>query len=132
MSARLMPCSRAISPSRPRSSAERSRAARPPSAVMSAQRRSSVTCGAGTPSSDARVLEQLRAVLLEAAAAAHLRLDLGELAEHALGVAGADRLALAEHELEQPAGGGDLPVEVGEQLGLEHRVDHAASLRSVA
>ena len=68
----------------------------------------------------------LALVLEQGAAAAHLGLDLGELAEDAVDVADADRLALVEHEPEQAAGGGELGVEVREQLDLEHG-DHARS-----
>ena len=62
------------------------------------------------------------------AAAAHLGLDVGEAREHGVDVAGADRLALREHEAEQAAGGRDLRVEVDEQLGFEGGA-HEASFR---
>ena len=76
----------------------------------------------------AGALEQPGAVLLEAAAAAHLGLDVGEAAEHGVDVAGADRLALREHVAEQALSGRDLGVEVDEQLGFEG-VAHEASFR---
>ena len=70
--------------------------------------------GAGT-------LQQARAVLLEHAAADHLRLDVGEAGEHRVGVALADGRALGEDELEEMACRVDLRVQVDEQLGLEDR-----------
>ena len=76
----------------------------------------------------ARALQQPGALLLEPAAAAHLGLDLGQLGEHALGVALADRLALREHEPQQTLRRVELMVEMGEQLRLEHGVDHGAVL----
>ena len=65
-------------------------------------------------------LQQPRALHLQPAAAPHLRLDVGEPGQHGFGVALADRRALGQHELEQAAGGVDLRVQVGEQLGFEH------------
>ena len=47
---------------------------------------------------------------------------------HGVDVAGADRLALREHEAEQALGGRDLRVEVDEQLGFEGTA-HEASFR---
>ena len=47
--------------------------------------------------------EQLRALLLEPAAAVHLALDLGEAGEHALDVLAARRGALAQDGVEQAA-----------------------------
>ena len=77
----------------------------------------------------AGALQQRGPVLLEDAAAAHLGLHLGELAEHGLHVTGADRLALFQHEAEQAAGRVDLRVQVDEQLGFENRA-HDGSFRS--
>ena len=76
----------------------------------------------------AGALQQPGAVLLEAAAAAHLGLDVGQARDHGVDVAGADRLALREHEAEQALGGRDLRVEVDEQLGFEGTA-HEASFR---
>ena len=77
---------------------------------------------------DAGALEQAGALLLELAAAHHLRLDVGQAGEDGLGVALADGRALREHELEQLAGGVDLLVQVDEQLGLEDRAHDCISL----
>ena len=124
-----MPCSRAISASRPRSSAERcaggvggAGADERAEALERDLRGRDAERGAGA-------LQQRGAVLLEGAAAAHLGLHVGEAREHDVDVALADRLALVEHEAEQTAGGGDLRVQVDEQLGFEHGA-HAASFRS--
>jgi hypothetical protein len=123
-----MPCSRAISASRPRSSAERSRAA----GAGGHERAQPLERDRGGAHAErgAGALQQPGTVVLERAAAAHLGLHVGEAAEHGVDVAGADRLALLEHEAEQPAGGRDLRVEVDEQLGLEGGA-HGASLRSI-
>ena len=128
ISARLMPCSRAISASRPRSSAERSIAAVAAPGVTSWHRRSSVTDGGRDAERDAGALQQRRALLLERAAADHLGLDVGEPGEHRVGVALADGRALGEDELEQVAGRVDLRVQVDEQLGLEDRAHDCISL----
>jgi hypothetical protein len=85
--------------------------------------------GGGNAERGAGALQQRGAVLLERAAAAHLGLDLGQAGEHAVHVAGADRLALLEHERQQLAGRVDLCVQVDEQLGFQDRA-HAASFRS--
>ena len=86
--------------------------------------------GGGDAEGDPGALQQPGAVLLQAAAAAHLGLHVGEAGEHGVDVAGADRLALFEHERQQPPGGGHLGVQVDEQLGFEDSA-HVASLRRV-
>ena len=115
-----MPCSRAISASRPRSSAERSRAAVGGAGGDERAEALERDLGGGHAERGAGALQQRGAVLLERAAAAHLGLHVGEAGEHGLDVALADRLALVEDEREQAAGGVDLRVQVGEQLGFEH------------
>ena len=86
--------------------------------------------GGGDAEGDPGALQQPGAVLLEAAAAAHLGLHVGEAGEHDVHVTGADRLALLEHEREQPPGRGHLGVQVDEQLGFEDSA-HEASFRRV-
>jgi hypothetical protein len=66
-----------------------------------------------------RLLEQRGPRALEGGAAAHLALQALHQDEHLLGVARAHGGALLEHELEQLARGGDLGVEVGEQVEFE-------------
>jgi len=84
--------------------------------------------GGGHAERRAGALQQAGALLLELAAADHLGLDVGEAREDGLGVALADGRALREHEPEQLAGGVDLLVQVGEQLGLEDRAHDCISL----
>ena len=86
--------------------------------------------GGGDADRDPGALQQSGAILLEAAAATHLGLHVGEPGEHGVHVASADRLALLEHEREQPLRRGDLGVQVDEQLGFEDS-GHEASLRRV-
>ena len=56
---------------------------------------------------------------LQGGAAAHLGLDVGQAGQDAVDVAGADRLALAQDDAQQPARGGDLGVEVAEDVVAE-------------
>ena len=87
-----------------------------------------MTFVAGMPSATPARCRRLGALLLEPAAAHHLRLDVGEPGQDGLGVAFANGTALREHELEQLTGGVDLLVQVDEQLGLEDRAHDCISL----
>ena len=115
-----MPCSRAISESRPRSSAERSHGQRGGAGRDERAQALERDGRGGDAEGGPGALQQPGALHLQRAAAAHLGLDVGEPGQHGLGVALADRRALGQHELEQAAGGVDLRVQVGEQLGFEH------------
>ena len=119
MRARLTPCSRVISVSRPRKLAaslsghvglawghEARQALERDPGRLHAQRRSGAD-------------QQARAILLEAAAQGHLGAHLGQAREHALHVPLADRRALREDGGQQPARRGQLGVEVGEHLPPE-------------
>ncbi len=70
-------------------------------------------------------LDQPVALELELLAHAELGLDVAEAREQLLHVLRLDRLALGEHDREQPLGGGDLSLEVGDQLA------HFASVSAV-
>ena len=59
------------------------------------------------------------AVALQAGAALHLGLHLAQAGEDGVDVAVADRGALAQDGVQQPAGGGDLRVEVAQDVGAE-------------
>ena len=133
MSARLMPCSRAISPSRPRSSAERSRAARAPSGVISTHRRSSVTCVRG-------VAEQRRGALQQRGRAPP-RAARGGPSPSGCRRACASTPSTSRARIDSPwprtrrssrCAERDLAVEMGEQLRLEHRVHRAPSRAFIA
>ncbi len=123
-----MPCSRAISASSPRSSAERSRATVGGAGGDERAEPLERDLGGGDAERRAGTLQQRRAVLLERAAAAHLGLHVGEAGEHGVDVALADRLALVQDQREQAAGGVDLRVQMDEQLGFEHGAHEASFL----
>src|SRR4051812_32186087 len=83
--------------------------------------------GGGDAEGGAGALQEACALLLEAAAADHLRLDVGEAGEHRVGVALADGRTLGEDELEEMTCGVGLRVQVDQQLSLEDGGAHRAT-----